>query len=139
MQLQPACTRRHQLPQRVGRRGSVVRVDGRERDEDIGVLGGLLDDLAARQRLVTGRGVGVDGEHDGRHVPGAVVAGDLVQGGGAVGVGVKVLRGRGDQLVIQGEAAMRIGLDVHVRVDRGDSGEVDAHFGGSGNCWPTLC
>jgi hypothetical protein len=30
-------------------------------------------------------------------------------------------------------------LDVHVHVDGGDLLEVDAQFGGSGSCWPTVC
>ncbi len=44
-----------------------------------------------------------------------------------------------DQFVVEGEAAVGVGFDVHVRVDRGNGRQVDAHLGGSGNCWPTLC
>ena len=53
-----------------------VRVDRAERDQHVGVLGGLVGDLLAGQRRVPGAGGGVDGEHHGGDAAGAVVLGD---------------------------------------------------------------
>ena len=47
-----------------------VRVDRAERDEHVGVRGGLVGDLLAGQRRVPGPGGRVDGEDHGGHAPG---------------------------------------------------------------------
>ena len=55
-----------------------VRVDARERDEDVCVRRRDLGDLLVPDRGTPGDGLGVDGEHDGRHVALAVVGGDVL-------------------------------------------------------------
>jgi hypothetical protein len=80
---------------------SGVRVDGAEGDEDVGVCGGLVGDLLAGQGRVAGRSGGVDGEHDCRHVAGAVVVGDVREGGRAVCGGLEVGRGGVHEFVVE--------------------------------------
>jgi hypothetical protein len=126
VQLQPAGPGGDQRAQRGDRLVAVVRVHRGERDEHVAELGGLLDDLQAGQGRVPGGGVRVHGEHHGGHVPGPVVLGDAVDGGRPVGAGAEVLGRGGQQLVVQGEAAVLVGLDVHVGVDGGDRVQVDA-------------
>ena len=101
-----------------------VRVDRAERDEHVRVLGGLVGDLLAGQRRVPGARGRVDGEHHGRDAPGAVVLGDRRQGRGAVLVGAEVLGGGVEQLLVEGEAAVAVLLDVHVHVDGVQGGEI---------------
>ena len=66
-----------------------------------------------------GRRGRVHREDDGRHVHRPVQVGDLLKRRRAVVVGPEVLGGRLEQLVVQGEVAMAVDLDVHVDIDGG--------------------
>src|SRR3954447_19099292 len=104
----------------------LVRVDRAEGDQYVGVLGGLFGDLLAAQRRVAGSSGRVDGEDDRRHVDRAVAGREVRDGRGAVLRALEVARGGVQQLVVEGEVAVPVGLYVHVDVDRRDGVDVDA-------------
>jgi len=54
-----------------------VRIDRPERDQDVGVFGGLGGDVLAGQRRMTGGGAGVDGEDDRGHLRRPVTLGQV--------------------------------------------------------------
>ena len=64
-----------------------------------------------------GAGGGVDGEDHRGRAAGAVVLGDVGHGRRAVLVGAEVLRRGVEQLLVEGEAAVAVLLDVDVHVD----------------------
>ena len=100
------------------------RVDRAERDQHVGVGGGPVRDLLAGQRLVAGLRRGVDGEHHGRELALPVVVRDLLDRRRPVGVRLEVLRGSGQQLVVEGQLPMPVRLHVHVHIDAGQGGKV---------------
>ncbi len=95
---------------------ALARIDRAEGDEDVVVAGAAFDDLLDRVRLMLESGGGIDGEHNGGHVPIAVALGDDVELRRTV-LSLEVLgrclgQGRG-----QGVVAVVGLLDVHVDVD----------------------
>jgi hypothetical protein len=112
-----------------------VRIDGAEGDQHVRVLGGPLRDLGARQRRVTEAGPGVDGEDDCGHVSSAVVGRQVFHGRRALVVRAEVLRRRVEQLVVEREATAAVLLDVDVRVDGLQPGDVHLSHGRSLLWW----
>ena len=95
----------------------LVRVDARERDQDVGVRARDLGDLLVRDARLPGERLGVDREDDGHHPALAVVAREL-GGGRPCRLAAEVAHGRVAQLVGQRVAAGLRHLDVRVHVDR---------------------
>ncbi len=102
----------------------LVGVDARERDEDVGVGGRDLRNLFVSHGRATRDGLGVDGEHDSRHVPLAVVGGDVLHRRLATFAEVlhRGLAPFGTQAVLAGAADLGVRVDVDgdhaVDVDR---------------------
>src|SRR5690606_1598581 len=67
-------------PARLARRVLAARIDARERNHHVRMLGRELRDLLVRYRLHAARALAVDREHDARHAPLAVVRGDFRNG-----------------------------------------------------------
>lgn len=99
-------------------------VDGGEGDEDVGVGGGRFGDLFVRDGFGAGRGLGVDREDDGGHLPLAVVRGGLLQGRFPLALDLEVGGGGVVQVVVQGGVALGGHLRMGVDVDRDESVEV---------------
>ena len=95
----------------------LVRVDARERDQDVGIRPRHLGDLLVRYSRLARERLRVDREDDGHHLPLAVVLRELHRGGPRR-LAAKVLHGRVAQLVGQRVASRRRHLDVGVHVDR---------------------
>src|SRR6516225_6250833 len=75
---------------------------------------------------MAGRGPGVHGEHHGGQLALPVVVRDLLYRRSPVVVGLEVLRRRGEQLIVEGELPVPVGLDVDVHVDPLQNGNVQA-------------
>ena len=106
---------------------ALVRVDAAERDQDVRVGTGGLEDLVVAESHPAHAGFVVDREHHGRHVPLSVVVGDFL-GRGLHGAGAEVLSGGREHLGrdrILGVAFAPFG--VRVDIDRDDLVEVEAH------------
>jgi hypothetical protein len=96
--------------------GAARRVHAAERDEDVGVVAGPLGDLfRGRPRRVVRRAGVVDRERDGRHVPLAVVGGQVVDGEGRRRR-LEVLRHRGEVLVLVRAGRRGVHGPVHMSV-----------------------
>jgi hypothetical protein len=109
------------------RLGAARRVDGAERDEDVGVVAGPFDDLhGGRAGRVLRRVPLVDRERHGRHLPLTVVSGQVIDGErGRRGLEV---RGHGcEVLVVLGVGLRRVDRPVHVSVHVDRDQVVDVH------------
>ena len=102
-------------------------VDRPERNEHVVVACGALGDVGARDRGVSEAGGRIDGEDDGGHSALAVVRRDAVELGTRA-VGAEVFRGGFDQRGWERRLPVRVDLDVHVHIDRGQRVEVDRGF-----------
>ena len=103
----------------------LVRVDARERDQDVGVRPRHLGDLLVRHPRLPGERLRVDREDDGHHPPLAVVLRELHRRRPRR-LAAEVLHGGVAQLVGEGVAARLRHLDVRVHVDRDDVLEGEA-------------
>ena len=114
-----------QPPRLVDRPCALVRIDRRERDQDVGVRGRGLGDLLVRHRAPSRDGLRIDGEDDRCQLALAVVGGDVVDG--RQRVVAEVRRRRLPPLRPEPVLARTTDLRVNVDVDRLDGGEVDRH------------
>ena len=104
---------------------ALVRIDRRERDQDVWVRGRSLGDLLVRHRAPPRDGLRIDGEDDRCQLAFAVVGGDVVDG--RQRVVAEVRRGRLPPLRPEPVLARTTDLRVNVDVDRLDGGDVDRH------------
>ena len=114
-----------QPPRLLHRPSPLVRIDRRERDQDVGVRGRGLGDLLVRHRAPPRDGLRIDGEDDRCQLAFAVVGGDVVDG--RQRVVAEVRRGRLPPLRPEPVLARTTDLRVNVDVDRLDGGDVDRH------------
>ena len=104
-----------QAPRLVDAALPLVRVDARERDQDVGVRPRHRGDLLVRHARLPGERLGVDGEDDRHHLPLAVVRSDLGRRRPRR-LAAEVLDRRVAQLVGERVAAAlrHLGMRVHV-------------------------
>src|SRR6202789_3223366 len=110
------------------RLGAAVRVDRAERDEHVGVVvpGPLGDFLGGRAGRVRGLVLDVDGERHRRHLPLAVVRGQVIDGERGRR-GLEVRGHRGQVLVVFRLDRRRGDRTVHMRVHVDRDQTVDVH------------
>jgi hypothetical protein len=104
---------------------AVMRVNWCKGDYKVGVCTCKIGDVSARDRGMTGRGVRIDREDDGRHASRAVALGKVLDGRRALLGTFEERRCGLQQLVIECSVSICPLLDVDLNLDRCHDFEVD--------------